>query len=81
MVLELGINLQDIRVPVSRDTTLRLIRNQRNVLTYIPNKIWHMGVKELARYNKEIKISGQDNTDIDPNKLHNRDPRKIPNSV
>ena len=81
MVLELGINLQDIRVPVSKETTLRLIRNQRNDLTYIPNKIWHMCVKELARYNKEIKISGQDNTDIDPNKLHNRDPRKIPNSV
>ena len=40
-----------------------------------------MGVKDLARYNKEIKISGQDNTDIDPNKLPNRDPRKIPNSV
>ena len=35
MVLELGINLQDIRVPVSKETTLRLIRNQRNDLTYI----------------------------------------------
>ena len=41
MVLELGINLQDIRVPVSMETTLRLIRNQRNNLTYLPEKIWH----------------------------------------
>ena len=73
MVLELGINLQDIRVQVSMETNLRLIRNQRNNLTYIPDKIWHICVKDIARYNKEVRISGQ-------NSNMEFDPRKIPNS-
>ena len=51
------------------------------VKTYIPDKILHMCVTELARYNKEIKISGQNKNDFNPNELPNRDPRKIPNSV
>ena len=72
MVLELGINLQDIRVPVSMETTLRLIRNQRNKLTYLPEKIWHMRVRDIARHNKEVRISGQDShIDIDPREIPN----------
>ena len=76
--MELGINLQDVRIPISKNNTLRLIRNQRGKLTYIPEDIWNSSVKEIARHNKEIKISGQDGN----HKINSdNDPRVIPNNV
>ena len=69
---------QDIRIPISKKNTLRLIRNQRNRLTYIPEDIWNKSVREIARHNKEIKISGQDGN----HKINSdNDPRVIPNNV
>ena len=78
LTLELGINLQDVRIPISKNNTLRLIRNQRGKLTYIPEDIWNLSVREIARHNKEIKISGQDGN----HKINSdNDPRVIPNNV
>ena len=39
MFLEMGINLQDIRIKIGMETNLRIIRNERQYLTYIPDKI------------------------------------------
>ena len=49
LTLELGINLQDIKIPISKKNTLRLIRNRRHKLTYIPEDIWNTSVKEISK--------------------------------
>ena len=73
MFLEMGINLQDIRIKIGMETNLRIIRNERQYLTYIPDKIWNVYVKNIAMYNKEVRISGQNsNIQVDPRKLLNR---------
>ena len=73
MILEMGINLQDIRIKIGLETNLRIIRNKRQYLTYIPDKIWNVYVKNIAIYNKKIRLRGQ-NSNIE------YDPRKLPNS-
>ena len=76
ITLELGVNLQDLRFHVSSNNILRLFRNNRSKLTYIPEELYKSNVKRIARQNKEVKINGQgENTKMgtytDPREIFN----------
>ena len=78
ITLELGVNLQDLRFHMSSNNILRLFRNNRGKLTYIPEELYKSNVKRIARQNKEVKINGQgENTKMGTY----TDPREIPNNT
>ena len=71
LILEMGVNLQDLKVNIGIKNNLRIIRNERQWLTYIEENIWYEYIHKITTYNKEIKLRGQSKINFDPRRLPN----------
>ena len=61
IILQLGVNLQDLRFNLNTREILRLFRNNSGNLVYIPEDLHNSHVKRIAKENKEVKLHGQEN--------------------